>query len=178
MPSDRKPDLRLDPALVGETLALVLGVTPEPAFIDELARVLDNREELLAWVVLRQRGLDGYPEVMAALREQAARRTTPQTRRDLSRPYALHARQIERDAEEALRQRIAEDLALSDLTDEIGALLHRLNEARPGDPGYAYRRHVVEVAPPPPPPAPPPAPAPPPPLPPEAEADGDPTPAG
>jgi len=137
----------IEPAWLGGVIALVLGRKPDTALVDELARVLAAREEVLPWLMLRQGAFADDPEVVRQLGTLAAQANRPSPRRPAG--PVLHPERIglERDTEAGLRTMIAENIARGDLADALGATLHRHNRTLPGCPGYDFRRRIVERAP-------------------------------
>lgn len=139
--------MTVDPEMLGATIALVLGRKLNKPMIDELARVLEQQEEVLPWLVLRQAAFDGDAEVQTRLRALAATGNRPSRHRPDGPVVdpAGHARQ--REIELALGRMIADNIAGKKHADTIGALLHAHNTMLPGRPGYDFRRRIVEFAP-------------------------------
>jgi hypothetical protein len=139
--------MTLEPGWLGGTLALVLARAPAPALIADLARVLEAREEVLPWLVLRQHAFADDPAVCNALTTAAAAVNRPSRHRPDGALMAPETLALERDAEAALRDLIATHIAGAPTADTLGAILHAHNQTLPGHPAYDFRRRITERAP-------------------------------
>jgi hypothetical protein len=125
-------------------IALVLGRQPGVALTDELAQVLEQREEVLPWLILRQGAFADDPAIMAVLHQHAAQISHAATRRPPAPPIAVDAITSDRALHGAMTQVIADAVAATALTSEIGALLHHHNQAIAGTHAYSFRRRIIE----------------------------------
>jgi hypothetical protein len=139
--------MTIEPAMLQSVITLVLGREPGDAFVADLARVLDQRDEVLPWVVLRSRAFDDDAEVQAQLRALAAAGNRPNRQRPHRAVIEPQSYQRARDVETALAAMIAANIAGAAQADTIGALLHAENRTLPGRPGYDFRRRIAEFAP-------------------------------
>jgi hypothetical protein len=125
--------MTIQPHALRATIELVLGCRPDLALIEDLAHTLDDPDEVLPWLILRQGLFANDPLAMAQLHTLAAaiHRTTP------ARPQGLsidpEAQALERRLEQSLHDLIAGEIARSDLASEIGTLFdHRIAEPGQG----------------------------------------------
>jgi hypothetical protein len=139
--------MTVEPAWLGSTIALVLAREPDPALIADLAQVLEAREEVLPWLVLRQHAFADDPGVSGALKQLATTGNRPSRHRPDGPILAPKALALERDAEAALHDLIATHIAGSPTAETLGAILHAHNHTLPGRPAYDFRRRIVELAP-------------------------------
>ena len=140
--------MTIDPQWLNDVIALVLARQPETAMIHELATVLELRDEVLPWLILRQGAFADDPQIRAQL-EHLSHQPRGATSHRPAAP-ALCAQAIERDhlAEHVLRALVAQSTDSTALADTLGGLLHRHNQLRSGSAGYDFRRRIVEQAPP------------------------------
>lgn len=139
--------MSVEPEMLGAILRLVLGRDPGQALVADLARVLDQRDEVLPWLVLRQRVFDADPEVQARLKTLSAAGNCATRHRPHGTTITPETYQRAREVEAALGAMIAANIAGADHADTIGALLHAENRTLPGRPGYDFRRRIAEFAP-------------------------------
>ena len=139
--------MTIEPQMLEAVIALVCGREPGGAFAADLARVLDQREEVLPWVVLRCRAFDDDAEVQARLKTLAAAGNRPNRQRAHGAVIDPQSHQRARDVETALGAMIAAKIAGAGQADTVGALLHAENRTLPGRPGYDFRRRIAEFAP-------------------------------
>ena len=139
--------MTVDTELLHAAVALVLGRTPGKALTHELGRVLDQQEEVLPWLILRENAFADDADVQGRLRALAAAGNRPTRQRPAGPVVAICTPVVKREIEEALGGIIADNVAGSDRADAIGALLHIQNSTLPGRPGYDFRRRIVELAP-------------------------------
>ena len=137
----------VDPETLGAVIALVLGRQPGKPLVGELARVLEQHDEVLPWLMLRQGAFDGDGEIQARLAAAAAAGNAPMRQRPDGPVIAPESYVRNRDIETAMARMIADNIAGTDRADALGALLHAHNNTLPGRPGYDYRRRIAERAP-------------------------------
>jgi hypothetical protein len=125
----------------------MLGREPDPVLVTDLAHVLEAREEVLPWLVLRQGAFADDPEALTTLKALAAAGNRPSRQRPDAPVLAPETPGLYRDAETALRDLIAQNLAGSAHADTLGAILHAHNSTLPGRPDYDFRRRIIELAP-------------------------------
>ena len=139
--------MALDPAWLTRAIALATGRAIPADQAAALARVLDNRDEVLPWLTLRAAAFADEPAITAALHAQAARITRPRTARRSALHSATALAEANRLADEAIRQIVAENVDRARLGEELNGLLSRANEAGAGLPGYDFARHIGRVPP-------------------------------
>jgi hypothetical protein len=139
--------MTIEPEWLGGVIALVLGRKPDTALVSQLARVLEAREEVLPWLMLRQGAFADDPEILGHLKALAAQGNRASQHRPAGPVVPPERLGMERDTEHTLRELIADNVARADLADDLGATLHRHNRTLPGRPGYDFRRRIVERAP-------------------------------
>lgn len=134
--------MTIDPIRLADAVELMTGRNMDAATAETLARVLGVEEEVLPWLVLKQNALADLPEARALLDDHAARLATPLTRRSASLAVSGPVIPIDRNIEDALRQLIAEDIARTELTQEIDALMVDRNAASPDRLDRAFRFRI------------------------------------
>jgi hypothetical protein len=139
--------MTVEPETLGAVIALVLGRKPDKALVADLARVLDQREEVLPWLVLRQGAFADDADVLARLHALAGAGNRASHHRPAGPVMAPETHARKRDVEVALGRMIADNIAGTGHSDAIGAMLHAHNATLPGRPGYDFRRRIVEQAP-------------------------------
>lgn len=139
--------MTIDPEMLGATIALVLGRTPAMALVGDLARVLEQQEEVLPWLVLRQAAFAGDREVETRLKALAGGGNRPLRLRPDPTVIDPESPARKREIEAVLGAIIADNLAGSGCADALGGLLHAHNATLPGRPHYDFRRRIVEQAP-------------------------------
>lgn len=139
--------MKIEPDWLGDMIALVLGRKPDPALLAVAARLLEQREEVLPWLVLRQSAFADDPELLGRLKTLAAAGNRPSPHRPAGQELAPEAIELNRQVEATLRALIADNLAGQDRADTLGAILHRHNQTLPGGPTYDFRRRIMETAP-------------------------------
>lgn len=132
--------MSLDPVWLRETIELVSGRAPAPAYAEDLAEVLSVREEVLPWLMLRQDALAAEPAVRRAIEVLAESRSGPATRRPAGLVDSTQALAAGRKLEDALRQTIAENIAGAELAGEVNALMGEAARISPSSAGDAYLR--------------------------------------
>lgn len=139
--------MSIEPEMLAAIIRLVLGRDPGQMLVADLARVLDQRDEVLPWLVLRQRVFDADPKVQARLKALSAAGNCATRHRPHGAAITPESYQQARDVEAALGAMIAANIAGAEHADMIGALLHAENRTLPGRPGYDFRRRIAEFAP-------------------------------
>jgi hypothetical protein len=139
--------MTIEPEMLEAVIALVCGREPGGVFAADLARVLDQRDEVLPWVVLRSHAFDDDAEVQERLKALAAAGNRPNRQRPPAAVIDPQSYQRARDVETALGALIAANIAGARHADTVGALLHAENRTLPGRPGYDFRRRIAEFAP-------------------------------
>jgi hypothetical protein len=135
------------PGWLGGVIALVLGRKPDTALVRELARVLETREEVLPWLMLRQGAFADDPEIVRHLKALAAHSNRASHHRPPGPAVPPERLAMDRATEKALHDLIAQNVAQADLANDLGATLHRHNHTLPGRPDYDFRRRIVEHGP-------------------------------
>lgn len=103
--------MTIEAQMLQSVITLVLGRDPDAAFAADLARVLEQRDEVLPWVVLRSHAFDDDPEVHARLKALAALGNRPSRPRPPGAVIEPQAFQRARDVETALAAMIAANVA-------------------------------------------------------------------
>jgi hypothetical protein len=140
--------MTIDAQWLNDVIALVLARQPETALTEDLASVLETREEVLPWLILRQGAFADDPEIRAQLHALAVQARGAASPRPAAPPLCPHAIARDLQAEGVLRALVAHAIDSTALADTLGALLHRHNQALSGHAGYDFRRRIAEIAPP------------------------------
>jgi len=128
-------------------VALLLGRQIDDALAGELAQLLEQRDEVLPWLILRQHAFADDPAIQALLHSHAAQTNRPATRRPPAPAVPPDTAARQRALRSALDQAIAQAVAASTLNATIGTLLHHENRTLAGTPAYAFRHRISEYPP-------------------------------
>jgi len=139
--------MTIDRDWLGCAIMLVTGRQPDDAVLGQIARVLDTREEVLPWLVLRQHAFADDHEVTDRLCALAATAPRMSNHRPGVAPIDPAALPLQRAAETLLGDLIARNTAERASADTLGAALHLHNCLLGYDPAYDFRRRIVECAP-------------------------------
>jgi hypothetical protein len=138
--------MTIDANWLGDVVELMTGRAFDLDAARALAPVLGEPAEVLPWLVLRQGVLADEPAIAAALDAQAAQIGRPLTRRAPGNAVSAPLVEIDRGLSDALRLLIAEDVARTDLAEEVLGLFVRRHALAAADLNGAFRYRIGSAA--------------------------------
>ena len=129
--------MALEPELVAIATNLYLEAPLPQAQLEELARLLDNREELFAYLLTRDSLLEKHPDIRDEVRRLALEHGSQAlTRRQVVGPLAA-TRNLVQQLQEELLSSIAGSVGETSSTSKLDELEHQLTHYSSIGPGHS-----------------------------------------